>query len=157
MSATTARQFFEAVRAASEDAERCMNELRSLEERALKVRGTSFDMRVRASSTPDQMAEDVAKLVTREDALRRRVESDYALVDEATALLYGDAQDGSGGLCEHLSPSYADILWWRYLGGATWEDVAQCCCYSARQCQRMHNEALRVIDECGLLRGKISA
>ena len=151
MSSRTAKHFFEDVRAASQDATRCRTQLLQLEAMAKKLGSSTFEPRVRGSKAPDLMADRVCSYVSREEQLSRRMELDYETIAKASKLLYGEFEDGKGGLCAHLSAKYADVCYHRYVADETWRQVAMAVGYSVRPCQLMHNHALKTIDELDLL------
>ena len=142
-----ARDVMALARAASQDAERCRRQLEQLETQALSLGGGGFEPRTRSTPDPHRMERRVDRLMEREKALESRMDADYAVVDRVTSLVYGDAQDGHGGVCEGLGPAYADVLWWRYLDDATWRKVADVVGYSERSCQKMATRALDWMDE----------
>jgi hypothetical protein len=145
-----ARQFFEAVRSANCDIERCQRDLAEYEGRAFRVSSANFGPHVRTSAPTDAMGGRVAAMVDREQALSRRVEYDYAMIDAGCAVLYGRA--GARGLdAVAPSPAHADAIWHRYCAGERWEAVACALRVSDRTCRRMCAEALRIVDERGLL------
>ena len=148
---TTARDFFERARAASQDAERCARQLDGAEARALAVGGGGFEPRVRSSPDPQRMERRADAHMDRERMLRSRMEADYELIDRACVVLYGANQDGRGGVCAEASPVWADVLWWRYLADAKWSAVADAVGYSSRPCQQMCAQALEWIDEAGFM------
>lgn len=133
---------------ASRDAERIRRQLQALEDKATSLGEGGFEPRVRATGEQDRMGSRVAALVDRERELRRRQEADYATIDDACRVLYGD--DGAQGLDALVPPIWADVLWWRYLDGATWEEVGANVGYSARRCFDLAQEALRMADQHGL-------
>jgi hypothetical protein len=152
---TTAKDFFDRARAASEDAERCRIQLKSLETRMHSIGGQGVGQRVRSSSDPDKMGRRVGAYVDREARLNRRMEHDYDVIDRATVVLYGD--DERAGLDGVMSPIWADVLWWRYLDGATWPKVAKAVNLSVRPCQIIRNQALAWIDEVRFMSAVIEA
>jgi hypothetical protein len=141
---TTARDFFDRVRAASQDAERCRTQLLALESRALSLGGGGFEPRVRSTPDPQRQQSRSNAYIDRENALRQRQKDDYAIIDAACVVLYGT--DERRGLDAVVSPVWADILWWRYLDCATWDTVSSAVSYSVRQCQILHDSALDWID-----------
>ena len=142
---TTARDFFDRVRAASQDAERCRTQLLALESRSLSLGGGGFEPRVRSTPDPQRMTRRVDAYVDREDALRQRQSDDYAIIDAASVVLYGD--DERDGMDKEVSLVWADVLWWRYLGCATWQQVHDAVHYSVRQCQTFKSAAFDWMDE----------
>ena len=141
---SSARELFEAARGASRDAGRIRTQLLELEARASKLGGGGFEPRVRSTSDPTRMAAGVAALVDREQELQARQDEDYRLIDAACAMLYGP--DGRGGLAKIVPTWWADVLWWRYLDGATWEDTGRAVGYSPRQCYNIAGAALKAAD-----------
>lgn len=141
---TTAREFFERARAASDDAERCRSQLKMLEGKMHSIGSQGFEPRVRTSASPDAMERRVGAYVDREAALERRVAEDYDVIDRACLVLYGS--DEVVGLDRARSAVWADVLWWRYLDGATWPRVAKAVGYSPRPCQLMRNQAFEWMD-----------
>lgn len=145
----SARELFEAAREASRDAERIRRQLDAMEQRTLSL-GCGMGQRVSATGEPDRMGGRVAALVDMEQTLRERQEADYALLDLACAVLYGPAN--KGGLAALVPTWWADVLWWRYLDGSTWEQVAEAVGYSPRRCFDVAQTALEVADYYGLAR-----
>lgn len=141
---TTAKDFFDRVRDASVDAERCRLQLLELEGRMHSMGAHDLQPRVRSTPDPQRMAGRVGAYVDREESLRERQQQDYALIDAACTVLYGS--DERRGLGDVVSPIWADILWWRYLDASTWEDVGHAVSYSVRQCQTMCDAAFSWID-----------
>jgi hypothetical protein len=133
-------------RDASRDAERCRRQLEQLESQALSIGGGGFEPRTRSTPDPKRMEKRVDRLVDREKALEARMDEDYAIVDRATSMIYGDSQDGHGGVSDGLGPEYADVLWWRYLDDAKWAKVADVMGYAKCTCQQMCTRALDWMD-----------
>lgn len=148
---TDARDLFETARKASRDAEQIRQQLETMRERMTSLGGGAMGQRVSVGANEDRMADKVAALVDREQALRRRQSDDYAILDLACAVLYGDEREQ--GL-DKLVPEtwWADVLWWRYLDGATWEQVGEAVGYSPRRCFDVAQAALDIADAYGLAR-----
>lgn len=144
-----ARAFFESVAEASRDATRCQSIIAAMEQRALKVRGPSFGGRVRAGGRADAMAEGVASLVDRERVLHARIERDYALLDVASRILYGDGLHD--GLASIAPPWWADVVSLRCCDGMTMREVGEIVGYSERHCYNAMNAAFDVLDAHGLV------
>lgn len=144
----SARDFFEAVRDASEDAERTSRTIRAMESRE-GVRAQSYGPRGRGGSH-DPMAATDARM-DYEERYRRRVEEDYRLIDEACDVIYG-ADQSTGGVGAILGAPYADALWWRYCAAATWPEVAEGAGMSERWCRDAVGVAMDVVDSYGLER-----
>lgn len=142
-----ARDFFDSVRAASIDADRCRRQLDQLEERARSLGGGGFEPRTRSTPDPRRMEGRIATYVDMDAKLERRMDDDYALIDRACAVLYGAEQDGRGGLSAHLAPIYSDVLWWRYVAADDWRHVARVLDYSPKQLQSFVVTALEWLDE----------
>ena len=141
-----AREFFQSVREASRDAERCRSALEALERRALSVSGPALGGRV-SGTKADAMAARVASLVDREAKLHARIESDYALLDEANRVLYGDTL--RDGLASLVPPWWADVLSLYYCDGMTWAEVGAVLGYSERHVQNAKAAAFDVLDAHG--------
>ena len=145
-----AREFFEAAREASRDAERIRRQLGAMAERAEALGGGGFEPRVRSTGEPDRMGSRVAAMVDREAMLVERQADDYALIDAACRVLYGDGSDS--GLVALVPESWwADVLWWRYLDGATWDEVGSAVGYSSRRCFDVAQAALDIADAYGMV------
>jgi hypothetical protein len=148
MAMTRARDFFDAVRDASIDAERCRRQLLQLEARATSLGGGGFGERVSCTNDHDRMGGRVALYVDREEQLRERMGADYAMIDRACVVLYGPDQR-TGGMSDEVSSTWADALWWRYCGAETWESAARAVGYSLRQLHTICDSALLWLDETG--------
>lgn len=147
----SARALFECAREASKDAERIRSQLEAMEEMATSLGGGWTGQRVSGGAPHDRMADGVAARLDRRRALRRRQREDYAVLDLASAVLYGT--DREQGL-DKLVPEgwWADVLWWRYLDGATWEEVGRAVGKSPRRCFTVAQAALDIADAYGLAR-----
>lgn len=142
-----ARQYFEEVREAARDAERIRKQLVSLEQEALRIAGPSFEPSRRGVGNRDTMGRRVARYVDTEDRLHRRMESDYAVIDQATAILYGPEQDGQGGVAEGCGMVHGDVLWWRWLADSPWKQVASVLALSRTTVQGMERAAFAWLDD----------
>lgn len=143
----SARELFEVVREASQDAERIRRQLDAMEQRTLSL-GGGMGQRVSATGEPDRMGSRVAALVDMEQTLRERQEADYALLNLACAVLYGT--DNEGGLSSLVPSWWCDVLWWRFLNASTWEQTAAAVGYSAHRCWEVACLAFDVCDGWGL-------
>ena len=145
----SAREFFDAVRAAAQDIERTTRRLEALEESAYGVSG--FDptaIRVRTScSGGDAMALRVDRLVRDRQRLEDRIEEDYRMIDAADAVLYGN--DFADGLAALAPPLWADLLYHHYVALRTWREVAALVGYSEKYCIALSRAAFDVLDANG--------
>lgn len=145
----TARDFFDRVRSASQDAERCRSQLVAMEQRALSLGGGGFEPRTRSTPDPHRMERRVDAYVDREHALQRRMENDYRVIDLGCLVLYGNNE--RHGLDAVKSPVWADVLWWRYLDGTKWSAMPGVVGYSPRTCTEMCKQALNWIDDSSFM------
>lgn len=131
----SSRELFDAAREAARDAERCRNQLASIERRALRIGSPSLEPRVRGGDH-DRIARDVAALVDRETELQAQIDADYDLIDAACTVLYG--RDGmSDGLASIAPAWWADAIYHHFLALRPWVEVADlmgCCTSSMRRC-----------------------
>ncbi len=97
----------------------------------------------------DRMAGRIASMVDREAALRQRQDEDYDLMDLACAVLYG--ADNETGLASLVPTWWADVLWWHYLDGATWQRTADAVGYSEQRCRQVRDTCLDTIDSWGIV------
>lgn len=141
-----AREFFNAAREASRDAERIKRQLDAMEQRAVGMGGGGFGPRVRSTGDPDRMGGRVAAMVDREAMLRERQDEDYRLIDMACHVLYGT--DNQAGLFA-LVGWPADALYHHYLALLTWEETANLLGYSASHVRSQANAALDYMDANG--------
>lgn len=146
----SARKFFDRVLSASDDAASCQRQLKLMESGTLSLGGSGFEPRVRSTPDPHRQQNRSNAYMDRERSLQSRMDEDYRIIDLGSLVLYGDA-DGRRGLDHEQSPKMADILWWRYLGGVTWDRVARAVNMSVRPCQIMHNQAFAWMDETGFM------
>lgn len=149
MSYDTAREFFEAAREASRDADRITRQLDALRERATSVGGSDFAPRVRSTPDPDRMGAAITTAMDHADLLMRRRDEDIRLMDAACTVLYGEG--GRGGLWA-LAGWRADALWHHYLALLTWEQVGALLGYTAEHACREAMAALDMADSWGMLR-----
>lgn len=143
----TAKEFFEEVRAAAIDAERCRSQLEALEFKMHAFGGGGYEPMARSCVDPDKIGRRVAAYVDMERNLEGRMKRDWALIDRACVVLYGEDQMGGGGLDKVKSSRWADALWWRYVAAESWEVVARSTNSSVRPCQQAIGNALAWIDK----------
>ena len=119
-----------------------------MEHRAEGIGGGGFEPRVRSTGEPDRMAGRVAVLVDKEELLYRQCEYDYAIIDYANRVLYGDDMDA--GLLS-LMGWRARALDLHYLVGLTWAQAGAVLGYSEQHVWREAQVALEACDTWGLL------
>lgn len=143
---TNAREFFHAVRDASIEAwkEYQAGEMSLARE---GVRAQSYGIAVNPGAIRDRMVATDAR-IDREAVMNRRVEEDYALMDLAVRLIYGE-QAGKGGVEALMGSAVADCLNFRYVDARPWSEVAKMTGYSVRQCRRLVEQGLDAIDFYG--------
>lgn len=141
----TSRDFFDSVREAALDAERTRRQLEAMESRE-GVKAQRYGSSVQGGSH-DVMAATDAR-IDRERAWAARIERDYAIIDEACAIIYGI--DGRGGVASLLGNPTADAMFWRYCAAVSWAEVAKAVCYSQAWCFRAVAVAFELIDSAGV-------
>ena len=144
-----AREFFSAVRRAAADADRISRELARMEAaegvRAQSYSGGGHGTRADANGT----AATIARMDYERRVSRRR-EEDYALVDSACDVIYGNGQTGMGGIDALLGSAVADMVWWRFCACASWSEVAEHCELSVRRCQELVDMAMDTCNAYGI-------
>ncbi len=121
-----AREFFSAVRSAALDADRISRTLAAMES-AEGPKGQRFDP---CGHGAREDVNGTGRTVARMDYERRvqaRREADYELIDRACSVIYGSGQQGLGGIDALIGSAAADVMWWRFCAGATWETVCREC------------------------------
>lgn len=122
-----ARDFFEAVREASREAERTRLTLLQMEARE-GARAQTYAERVSVGGERDRMAQTDARM-DYEARMRERIEEDYALLDLACRVLYGE-ESGKGGVDALMGSAVADAINFRYVDARPWPEVAALLGYS---------------------------
>lgn len=122
-----ARDFFESVREASKEAERTRLTLLQMEAREGACAQT-YAERVSVGGERDRMATTDARM-DYEGRMRDRIEEDYALLDLACRVLYGE-ESGKGGLDALMGSAVADCISFRYVDARPWSEVAALLGYS---------------------------
>ena len=145
---TSARDLFESAYDASEDAERCYNQLMELRHRAMSLGSQGAEARVRSTSDPGRMAARVGAYVDLERSLDLRMEEDYATIEMANRVLFGE--DYQSGLLVLVPKWWVDVLNWRYLMNCKWKFVAHKVHRSERRCRDVAAAAFDVIDGIGI-------
>lgn len=144
----SAREFFESVREAVIDAERCRQQLEGLEHAALALPSGMAELH-RGGTPSDRVGDGVAGYVDQEAALYRRVEDDYRLIDAACEVLYG--HDGMSDGLASIAPSWwADSIYHHYLGLRTWGEIAPMMLYCESHVRRSVGAAFDLMDANGM-------
>ena len=145
----SAADFFGAVRSAAMDAERLGRQLARMEARE-GVRAQGYEAQGRGTrSDVNGTAQTVARMDWESRVAERR-EADYALIDSACSVIYGDAQAGMGGVSALMGTATADAMWWRFCGAASWREVSQRVEMSERWCREQVAAAMDVCDAYGM-------
>lgn len=122
-----ARDFFESVRDASREAERTRLTLLRMEARE-GVRAQGYEPRVSVGGEHDRMAHTDSR-IDYEARMAERIEEDYALLDLACRVLYGE-ESGKGGVDRLMGSAVADCISFRYVDARPWGEVAALLGYS---------------------------
>lgn len=122
-----AREFFEAVREASREAERTRLTLMQMEARE-GVRAQGYEAQGSSGHMSDRTASTDARM-DYEERMRERLEEDYALIDLACRVLYGEESD-KGGVEALMGSAVADAISFRYVDARPWKEVAALMGYS---------------------------
>lgn len=144
----SARDLFDAARAAAMECERTRRMLLAMESTEA-IAGHGMTERVRSGSVPDPMRRTDAR-IDRERMWSARIEENERLIDLCHSILYGREQNGKGGVCALLGSVYADALWWHYLACETWARTGEMVGYSVTRCKDMRDVALDLVDTLGL-------
>lgn len=144
-----AADFFDAVRRAALDAERVTRRLAQMEARE-GVRAQSYEAQGRGTRSDVNGTDATVGRMDWEGRIAARREQDYALIDSACAVIYGNDQTGMGGIASLLGSAAADAVWWRFCGAAQWREVAQRVEMSERWCREQVAAAMDVCDAYGM-------
>lgn len=146
---SSARDFFEAVRDASREAERTRLTLLQMEARE-GARAQTYAERVSVGGERDRMAQTDARM-DYEERMAERLEADYALIDLACRVLYGE-ESGKGGVDRLMGSAVADCMSFRYVDARPWPEVAALMGYSRwsrRSLRDMCQRGFDCIDSLG--------
>ena len=141
----TARELFEDARQASWELHRHDMRYNAMERRALSLGGAS-DAKVSAGSIRDRMGA-VDAMADYEAMMERRVAEWCAVLDYATAVLYG--ADWHHGIEAELGTGYAEVLDYIYIQHCSMRVTALLTHYSRRTCYNMRTRAFAFIDAVG--------
>lgn len=143
----SAREYFEQIRATVVEIERSEDMLE-------KLAASEGVMVQQYGGQPGAGGGDAMDRINRriefEERLQRRIEELSTMLDEATALLYGE--DDHGGLAKLKGNRYADVLCMAYLQAMPWGEVAEVMRCSAKWCRELSGAAFAYIDAVGFAR-----
>ena len=140
--------FFESASEASREVDRIREALDMLDEDATRVRVSSLEPWTQ-SGRLHGIEGRVAALSDKHEELSRRLETDYAIIDRACAVLYGT--DNDAGLYR-LVGWRADALYYKYIDGMTWPEIGAILGYSKGYVASQAKVALEVCDANGMVR-----
>lgn len=141
----TAREFFEGISRTSTEREKTVTQLHEIESRLTAPSSPSVGGTSR-SRTPRGIDDRLASCERRRSLLRKRLGRLDNQIMQAENLLYDD-----GGLCDHLSDVYCDLVYSRYFEGMQWKQIARRFDMCVTTSRGMVNTALSTIDELGLI------
>lgn len=144
-----AQEYFEQIRETVVEIERSKEML----ERLLASEGAKVQSAALAVNGGNGDAMDkINRRIEFERRLQRRIDEASAMLDEATALLYGD--DDHGGLAKLKGNRYADVLCMAYLQAMPWREVAEVMRCSQQWCRELSRAGFKYIDEAGFAKLK---
>lgn len=143
----SSRDFFEAVREASREAERTRLTLMRMEATE-GVRAQGYEVTGRSGHRADATDRTDAR-VDYEARMDGRIREDYELLDLACRVLYGN-DSGKGGLDLLMGSAVADCMSFRYVDARPWSEVSALTGYSERQCMRLCEQGLDAADFYGM-------
>lgn len=142
-----AQEYFEQVREAVLEIERSKETLaRMLASEGAKVQRYGEQQGKGNSDAADR----INRRIEFEHRLQRRIDEASAMLDEVTALLYGD--DDHGGLAKLKGNRYADVLCMYYCQAMTWQEITEIMQCTRQWCNTLSNAAFDYIDAVGFAR-----
>lgn len=144
-----AREFFEAAREASIDADRISRRLAEMEA-SEGVRAQGYDAQGRGSGGDVNGMRRTEARIDFERRVEARREADYDLIDRATSVIYGDGQTGMGGIGALMGGAAADVMWWRFCAAATWPEVCREVGVTDRWARQKAEQAMDMCDAYGM-------
>lgn len=138
-----ARDLFRRASECSRDAAYINRRLAAMES-AEGVRGQSYAPIVSHTKVDVNGTDRVVARMDYERRVRDQLEEDYAVIDYACAVLYGE--DNRGGIAALVGAQLADLLWHHYLDGETWECAAGIVGIPERTAYRRAEMALDLVD-----------
>lgn len=151
---TSAREFFEAVRDASREADRTRRQIERMES-SEGVRAQGYEPRVSGTRSDVNGTSRVDARMDYEALWERRLDEDYALIDEACAVIYGP--DNRSGIESIVGSAVADAMWWRFCAAETWRVVSAATFFSTTWCKHLVEVGLDAVDALGFERAKSGA
>lgn len=115
-------------------------------------RGINYEPRT-SGGTGDSI-DAINRRIEFQSRLTRRIDEASMMLDEATALLYGE--DDHGGLAKLKGNRYADVLFMAYLQAMPWREVAEVMRCSQQWCRELSHAAFSYIDDVGFARLRAS-
>lgn len=142
-----AQEYFEQVREAVLEIERSKEMLA----RMIAAEGAKVQRYGEQQGNGNSDAMDrVNRRIEFEQRLQRRIDEASTMLDEATALLYGE--DDHGGIAKLKGNRYADVLCMAYCQAMPWREVAEVMRCSPKWCHELSNAAFEYIDVVGFAR-----
>ncbi len=139
-----AQEYFEQIRDTVNEIERSKEMLARL----LATEGAKVQRYALAVNGGNGDAMDkINRRIEFEQRLQRRIDEASTMLDEATALLYGN--DDHGGLAKLKGNRYADVLCMAYLQAMPWREVAEVMRCSDKWCRELTGAAFAYIDAVG--------
>lgn len=142
-----AQEYFEQIRKEVAEIERSKEMLETLLA-SEDGKGISYEPRT-SGGTGDAM-DAINRRIEFQARLARRIDEASLMLDEATALLYGN--DDHGGLAKLKGNRYADVLCMAYLQAMPWREVAEVMRCSDKWCRELSAAAFAYIDAVGFAR-----
>ena len=145
---SSARDFFEAVREASREAERTRLTLLQMEARE-GARAQTYAERVSVGGERDRMAQTDAR-IDYEDVNARIYDEDSEMLRFAETLIWGGSGgDMSGGVLRVMGLRVASMMEAYYVHHLGWREVSRRFGYSPEHCRRIVYSGLDAIDFLG--------
>lgn len=143
-----ARDLFDAARDAAIERASIMRQLDAIRASA-SLRGVRYDSASVSGTSSDHRGDArLAAMIDQQQRLHDRLADNEALLSACADILYG--RDGNGGVARAVGSPYADVLFWRYLDGTSWDAAASMVGVSRASAIRCAAVALDAIDSYGL-------
>lgn len=144
-----AREFFAACRRAAQDIDSATRQLERMRA-AEGVRGQSYQPGVGGTRADVNGTGATIARIDWEGRMRERLEGDYALVESAMGVIYGDESTGLGGVAALMGGAVADVLMWRCCKARDWRWIAAMLDRSESWCRDSAAAAMDVCDAYGI-------